>query len=185
MSEIITRSFRVNIIILKFVGFYDDNKHTILRKIWTYVLYCLSLFIITLLAVKLFVGENDDFHQWSRPLISFATSASCYLKFIPFMINGPRIKNCINFFGDKQFAAKNEPEKKIEENCVNVCNRNFKIYFSLIVVLEFSWNLMPFFEEKQMFPLDIWLPCDLSSKPVLFYAIYWYCAAGIYTIRLK
>ena len=185
MADIITRSFHMNIAELRFVGLYDHRQHGILYRIRAYILYSLSFLVTTLLVVKLVVGENDNYDQWTRSLILLDSSVSCYLKFIAFMVNASRIKKCLHFFGEKQFAPKNKQEERIVEDCIQVCQRNFRIYFSLIVVLEFSWNLMPFFEEKQMFPLDIWLPCDLSSKPVLFYAIYWYCAAGIYTIRLK
>ncbi|KAJ3649486.1 hypothetical protein Zmor_021226 [Zophobas morio] len=178
MTDIITRSFHVNITVLKFVGLYDRNRRGIVYKIGTYFLYFLTIVLTILIVVKLFVGENDDFDQWSRSLMYLNTSTSCHLKFIPLMVNGPRIKKCINFFGNKRFAPKNNQEKKIIEDCVYICKRNFFIYVSLVILLEFSWSIMPLLDEKQKLPADIWLPA--GAKPVLLCAAYLYCSAVIF-----
>ncbi|XP_063919337.1 odorant receptor 43a-like [Zophobas morio] len=111
-------------------------------------------------------------------------TGSCYVKFIPFLVNSSQIKKCIYFFGSKKFAPNNEQAERIVEDCVYVCRRNSKIYFSIFTLTVLSWNVTPIFEKEQKLAIDIWLPCDLTTRPVLFYTLYIFCAAVIFYLGL-
>ncbi|XP_063919465.1 uncharacterized protein LOC135134659 [Zophobas morio] len=180
MTNVIAESFHVVIFILKFCGLYHDGNRSVRLKIRTYVLYFSGVLTSILTVIKLILEENKDIMQINQMVIFFTVAASGYLKLVSFLIDAPRLKKCIEFFGNtyKAVIIKNSEEKRILDDCLYVCRRNVNIYISVITFTGVCWNVIPLFDRKYRLPVNIWLPYEPTKRPVVFYVTYFYVVAA-------
>ena len=178
MVNTTTQSFSTVITILQCVGLYHDPNQPKLVKIWSYVLYFSSLSVAILVFINLLVDENMDSMQFIQMVIVLTDGTAGCMKILPFFLKGHKLKECIEFFGSEIFAPTNQEEKRITDECIRVCQRNVKIYASVLLLTELSWITLPLFESEQRLPLSVWLPYDVTSGTAIFYGTYFGVVTG-------
>ena len=178
MTHSITDSFSLIITLFKHVGLYHDSNQSKFFKIWTYSSYFLTVLCIISVFINLVVEKNLDLMQINQMFVFLAEGTAGCLKILPFFVKGRRIKECIEFFGGDCFVPKHHEEKRITEDCFRVCKRNVKFYTVIVTFTATWWSVLPFFESKLRLPLSLWLPYNVRSGPVTFYATYLYTVMG-------
>ncbi|XP_063905155.1 odorant receptor Or1-like [Zophobas morio] len=104
---------------------------------------------------------------------------SIWFKVLPFIRNGERIKKCIDFFGQSDFAPRDTQEQEIIDECVAICRRNCTAYFCGIIITVILWNVPVYFGKEKTFPVQLWLPYDPISSSLIYYGTLFYATAVI------
>ncbi|XP_063919463.1 odorant receptor 94b-like [Zophobas morio] len=190
MTDIITDSFKTTLTIMRYIGLFYDEKQAKILKIWSLSLYLSVVLGTTLAFVGFLTQKTDDIMQINQMVVFLVSSAAICVKVLLFLVNGSRMKKCIEYFGDHRFAPKTNEEKIIIDDCHRVCKRNFRIYGSILFVADICWNILPFFEKKPRLPINIWLPYEITIKPAIFYTTYFYVVTvmiyfGVVTTMLE
>ncbi|KAJ3658585.1 hypothetical protein Zmor_010315 [Zophobas morio] len=177
MATIIENSFSLNLKALNIMGLYSYGKSSIFFKIRAYILYFVLLVLTTtLIIVKIVMEESSNNLETNLMLTYVADCTSFFFKLLPFLQNSKKIKECINFFGQKSFAPKANHEKNIADECIWVCRRNSTVYFYGVMLVILGWNFPVLFVKGRKLPLRLWLPYDPSSATVNYYFTFVYIA---------
>ena len=182
MTNVPAYNFNINIFILRCFGLYHDEKPSRLTKIWSYSLFFSCVLVSLLAFVQVLTEKNKDFTQLTQVLLFAAHGLTGCLKLSSFLIMGPRIKKCMQFFQKRPFVAIDDEEKRILEDCFKVCRRNVHAFGSFMVLVEVGWNFPPLFSEEYRLPMNVWLPYEHASSRLRFYTTYCYIAAGCCSI---
>ncbi|KAJ3658586.1 hypothetical protein Zmor_010316 [Zophobas morio] len=183
MVNIIQKSFGLNLKVLHIMGLYSYGKSSIFLKVRAYTLYFTLLVLTTvLIIVKILLAKSSNNLEANLMFTYVADCGSFFFKLLPFLRNSDKIKGCINFFGQKNFAPKTYHERKILDECVWVCRRNSIVYFYGVLLVNIGWNFPVLFVKGRKLPLRLWLPYDPSSTIVNYYFTFVYIAAVIATI---
>ncbi|KAJ3658568.1 hypothetical protein Zmor_010301 [Zophobas morio] len=172
MLDIIQQSFKINLIVLKMFGLYPSENNSVFVKVRAYTLYFTLLVLATILTlVNLVLDKNSGTTQKNLMTVFVSETMFISFKVLPFLRYGEKIKNCINFFGHKDFAPKDFEEKQITAKCIRICRRNSTVYFYGIVMAEIVWNVPVIFSKEKKFPIYPWLPYDPTSTNLIYYAM--------------
>ncbi|RZC39725.1 7tm 6 domain containing protein, partial [Asbolus verrucosus] len=138
-------------------------------KMQVYVMYLLISAPIPILGTIYFIlGKNIDAERTTDNAFVLSQAAFCFLKWLPFIINGDGIKKCIHYFELPCFLMElNIQQKRIIEK---------KGYI--------VWAIRPLFAKHKRLPVDIWLPFDCNSQEEIFYSVYLFIAAEIFYIAV-
>ena len=177
MSDITKKSFKIIITLFRFAGLYPSENQSILKKIWICSLYVSEVVVTILAFVNLLLKENSDIMAMNQLAVFFTGAVACCLKTQSFLRNGHKIKKCIHYFEKADFAPKTTGEKKIIDECVRTCLSTVKIYFAAMSVAVTYWCALPFVENSQKLPIDIWLPYEIDD-PTVYYLSYVFVVAG-------
>ncbi|XP_063906963.1 uncharacterized protein LOC135125348 [Zophobas morio] len=127
--------------------------------------------------VRTFVSEESSNNLETNLMLTYvADCTSFFFKLLPFLQNSEKIKGCINFFGQKNFAPKTHHEKNITDECIWICRRNSTVYFYGVLLVILGWNFPVLFVKGRNLPLRLWLPYDPSSATVNYYFTFVYIA---------
>ncbi|KAJ3658579.1 hypothetical protein Zmor_010311 [Zophobas morio] len=182
MVNLITKSFSLNLKLLKIMGLYSFGNTSILLKVRAYVLYFVLLVVTTGLIFFKTVTEKSANNMETNAMVAYvAESGSFCFKLVPFLRNGERIRRCINFFGQEMFAPKTDYERNILKECIWVCRRNSIVYFYGILVTLIGWNSPVLFVKGRKLQLRLWLPYDPSTTVLRYYSTFFFItAANVY-----
>ncbi|KAJ3666972.1 hypothetical protein Zmor_002388 [Zophobas morio] len=166
MKTIAERTFGLTIIVLKIVGFYPTNNCKILHKFYGIVLYIVAMIPVTILSLLHFVYMKDLSEFKTNDFVMVALVFYTF-KLPPCLINKNKIKNCIHYFDDPIYSAVKEEHKKIIEECIAVCRRNFNV-FLISCITGTSGFVLSAAINVEMLPVNVWLPKSFIDEPVIF-----------------
>ncbi|KAJ3658584.1 hypothetical protein Zmor_010315 [Zophobas morio] len=179
MVNIIQKSFSLNLKVLNIMGLYAYGNSSIFLKVRAYTLYFILLVLTTILIIiKILTSKNSNDLETNVMLTYVTDCVSFFFKLLPFLQNSEKIKQCINFFGQKNFTPKTHQQRKIIEECIWVCRRNSIVYFTGVLLAIIGWNFPVLFVKGRKLPLRLWLPYDPSSTTVNYYFTLVYIAAA-------
>jgi hypothetical protein len=182
MNDIIKQSFNINIFVMETLGLYPCEKHSNFRQVQAYVMYILFIIMVPFLTILNFiVEENLDILQLNNTATFLSETICWIIKLLPFLVNGQRIKKCINYFGDSYFTTLlcgDTDRKNIINNCIQVCRRNSLIFLTGVIGGLASFIIKPLFLNNQRLPLNMWLPFR-TSENWIYIAVYLFLAIGI------
>jgi hypothetical protein len=127
------------------------------------------------------VEEHLDILQLNNTATFLSETICWIIKLLPFLVNGQRIKKCINYFGDSYFTTLlcgDTDRKNIINNCIQVCRRNSLIFLTGVIGGLASFIIKPLFLNSQRLPLNMWLPFR-TSENWIYIAVYLFLAIGI------
>ncbi|KAJ3658582.1 hypothetical protein Zmor_010314 [Zophobas morio] len=129
--------------------------------------------------MKTLMDRSSNYMETNAMLMYASdTTSFCSFKLVPFLQNSEKIKECINFFGKKNFAPKTDHEKEIIDECIWVCRKNSIVYFYGMLLIMIVWYFPVIFIKGRNLPVQMWLPYDLSSTTVNYYFTLVYIAAA-------
>ena len=167
-------------------GLYPSENNSVFVKVRAYTLYFTLLVLATILTlVNLVLDKNSGTTQKNLMTVFVSETMFISFKVLPFLRYGEKIKNCINFFGHKDFAPKDFEERQITAECIRICRRNSTVYFYGIVMAEIVWNVPVIFSKEKKFPIYPWLPYDPTSTNLIYYAMLVYTTSGGYCTANK
>ncbi|XP_063905039.1 uncharacterized protein LOC135124071 [Zophobas morio] len=134
----------------------------------------------TILILANVILKNNINGMQNNLMVTYVVETmAMWFKVLPFIRNGEKIKKCINFFGQRDFAPKDAHEQEIKDECVAICRRNCTAYFYGIMVTEIVWNVPVYFGKERTFPVQLWLPYDPISSSLIYYVTLFYAAAAL------
>jgi hypothetical protein len=179
MQSVIHESFRINLRILQILGLYPSENDTIWKKVQAYILYVLSIFPIPSFGGLYLLLENEiDVERLFDNAFILAGMTGYITKLLPFIRNGRKLKICIDSFESPLFAAQNNEERDIIDECIQVCKRNSRVFFTVVIGATSAWATKPFFWKHYDLPIDIWLPFYFKPGSLLNCFIYLFLVAG-------
>ncbi|KAJ3658578.1 hypothetical protein Zmor_010310 [Zophobas morio] len=168
MANIIEKSFSLNLKVLHIMGLYSLGDNSVGLK--SCILYFVFLVLpIILTFINILMDKRTDNVVENAMVVYLVEAVDYCFKFLPFLYNPKKIQECINFFGDDNFAPKTDQERKIIDECIWVCRRNSFVYFCGILLALIGWHFPVFFFKGRKLPLDIWLPYDPLSTAFRYY----------------
>ena len=171
MANFIQDSFKIDINVLRFFGLYPSNNNSVLVKVKSILAYFVAYVLVTILVFISVLSENDyDNMQMNFIVVWLCESIGFSFKLLPFLINGRRIMECVNYFEQPQFEPTNLEEKKIIDECVWICQRNSKAYFYTIVMSVIVWSIPVLWFKSAKLPINCWLPYDPEDNLFSYYA---------------
>ncbi|KAJ3658557.1 hypothetical protein Zmor_010291 [Zophobas morio] len=180
MTATIQQSFQISLNVLHIFGLYISEQNSTFLKVRGYTLYIFLLILGTfLIVINLIVEKNITGMQMNLMVTFAAETVSMWFKVYPFLRNAERIQKCINYFGQREFAPKDQEEKKIIDECIGICRRNCVAYFCSVVVTEIIWSLPLFFTKEKTFQIYLWLPYDPFSSDLIYYITAFYTTAVV------
>ncbi|KAJ3658562.1 hypothetical protein Zmor_010295 [Zophobas morio] len=180
MKDIIKESFKIDLNVLSIFGLYISGNNSTLLKVRAYALYFFLLVLGTVLILISLILENDISGMQMNLMVTYVVETmSMWLKVLPFIRNAERIKDCINFFGRRDFAPKDQEEKKIIDECIRICHRNCTAYFYGIIITEVFWSAPVLFAKEKTLPIKLWLPYDPKSSNLVYYITLLYAMAVV------
>lgn len=158
-SNLMQKSFKINLKILAVLGFYGFDKLSTLRKIQTVIVYIIVMIMVPILLFINILVEESDMRFLADNVILLAQWISFAVKILPFFFKPRQVKNCILYFNNKRFVTHPEYSHKIIAKCFKSCQKNSKVFLYIIIVSCVSWWFKPFLIwENHKAPLNIWLP---------------------------
>lgn len=180
MTEIINKSFGINLIVMSVFGMYHfGNNMNSFKKICAYCMFFLFTIPIPILgSLYFFFEENIDLVELHNNGFLIAEMVCNLTKYLSFIKNVNRIKKCIHYLELPIFVTKTEKQKKIINASIWICKRNSRIFLISVVAANVFWAARPLLEVQQKFPIEIWLPFDSKSNLFIFYSIYFFLVIG-------
>ncbi|KAJ3643971.1 hypothetical protein Zmor_026650 [Zophobas morio] len=179
MSNIITKSFRINLFIMKLCHLYPPEKRTTLFKIRAYLIQILFVVPVPVLGIIYLLTEKNLDVEKANYNAGFLAQATCLIaKLFPFIRNGDRIKGCIMYFETYCVPLKKQSQKNIINDCVNVCRRNTFIFLFCVTGGVTSWATRPLFWDGRNLPVDLWLPFNPYENWFVYSCVYVYVTVG-------
>ncbi|XP_068909659.1 odorant receptor Or1-like [Tenebrio molitor] len=123
--------------------------------------------------------ETGDVSTENDVLTDYVAEMGCYIaKFLPFIVNGDQIKECIHYFDSPFFTVFGDAQKKILNDCKKICKRITTIFLVSVTVGLASWAVKPLFWKNYRLPIDVWFPFDPTSRLTIYSLIYTYLVIG-------
>ena len=169
METIAGRSFSLSITVLKLVGFYPSNNHKLLHKLYGVILYIVAMIPITIMGLLHFALMTDLADFKSNDFIMVAIIFYTF-KLPPCLMNRNKIKDCIHYFDENYSSVVEEEQKKIMDECVATCRRNFKVFFITCMLAALGFLIQSLLNLEQL-PLNVWLPKSVRHNPVYFHFV--------------
>lgn len=182
MTDVIKQSFEINLKIMKTFRLYQFSNFLIIHKIQAWGFYVVCVLTITILTILNFlVKEELDIVQFNHSAMYLAESVCWFTKLPPFLLNGNKVKQCINYFSDPYFTemTHNTKQKKIIDNCIKTCQSNSKVFLVIVVSGLINFNTKPLFWKGRRFPVELLLPFDATKELWIYITVYLVIAAGI------
>ncbi|KAJ3643972.1 hypothetical protein Zmor_026651 [Zophobas morio] len=178
MVNIIKRSFALNLFILERFYLCPPKKPTLSYKLQSYVAYMLIIVIVPVFSIlHLLLAEDLDIDRVNYNA-GFLAQAICFItKFLPFILDGQRMKNCIFYLESAAFATSRDNQTGIINECIRICRRNSLVFFAGSIGAAGSWSTKPLLWRRRDFPVDVWLPLD--AKENVFVFSFFYLIVGI------
>ncbi|XP_063912020.1 uncharacterized protein LOC135128873 [Zophobas morio] len=180
MEDIIENSFGVNLILMRILNLYPPENPTLLYKLKAYCVFFVLLPPVPILGALYFLfEENLTTEELNENAFAVAQLGCQVTKFLPFVVNGTRIKNCILYFKSSEFKISVDKQQKIIDDCCWICRRNSTVFLVSITGGVIFFALKPLFSDKQQFPTDIWLPFEPKTDLRVFVVVYLYVFSGV------
>ncbi|CAH1374425.1 unnamed protein product, partial [Tenebrio molitor] len=181
MQSVIHQSFRVNLRVLQILGLYPSENDTIWKKVEAYTLFFFGLFPIPSFGSLYLLLENEiDVERLFDNAFILAGMTGYITKLLPFIRNGRKLKQCIDSFESPLFAALDQEETKIIQECIKVCRRNSAIFFIVVIGGISVWSTKPLFWTHYNLPIDIWIPFTMTTGSLLNCFIYLFLVTGTF-----
>ncbi|XP_063911601.1 putative odorant receptor 92a [Zophobas morio] len=104
---------------------------------------------------------------------------TCFItKFLPFLLDGQRMKNCIFYLENAAFQTSRNNHTTIINECIGICRRNSLVFFAGSVVAASVWATKPLLWKRRDFPVNVWLPFDAKANIFIFSFTYLIIALG-------
>lgn len=181
MSNIIKKSFGINLTVLRVLSLYSykTTESTRCDKLvsWTmYILFCLHIPILGILYYLL--EENIDMQNLGDSTFIVA-QLSCFLgKLVPFITKKDQITKCIYHLESSIFEPLRDKHMNIIDKNSNICTRNSTVYLTSVGCSLFILSIKPLFLEPYKLPVDIWFPFELTKNSKGFWCLYIYVILG-------
>ncbi|KAJ3666968.1 hypothetical protein Zmor_002384 [Zophobas morio] len=165
-------SFSLNISVMKLIGFYPSDTYPCVHKIYAVIVYLILMLPPTILGPLRFVLAQEvtsfDYNDFMMVGMIFYT-----FKFLPFVKNGEKFKKCIHYFDEFYGSVVHDQHKKIIQECVNVCQRNSRVFFVGCIggIVGFMGQLLTREDPTQLL-VNVWLPDFVMKSRVLYYHVY-------------
>ena len=161
------------------------KKQTLSYKLQSYIAYVLIVVIVPVISIlHLLLAENLDMDRVNYNS-AFVAQATCSItKFLPFILDGQRMKNCIYYMENVAFETSRNYHTTIINECVKVCRRISSVVFVVSVGAAASWSTKPFLWKKRDFPVDVWLPFDAKENVFVFSFFYLIVGIGMNAILI-
>ncbi|KAJ3666936.1 hypothetical protein Zmor_002357 [Zophobas morio] len=165
MDGPVQRIFKLNLIIMRILGFYPTQKFKKIYKLYAYAVYVsFTIPVPTLAAVHLIVGENIDLVQFGDSSFIIFQVGCFIFKLVPFIFNAEEVRKSIYMLEWPIFNNYSKKQEVIIEKCVKICKRNTWLFLGFCVCTFLSWSVTPFFGSVHKFPIEIWLPFKPTSN---------------------
>lgn len=178
MTSGISQLFRLNLIILKCLGFYSTKNQLKKWKIFTKaIFYCCTVPVPILASVHLLVDKNVTFAEVSdSSFLIFQMGCFVFKGMILFHKN-EKIEQSTFLLDNLHFVhIKNEHIKCIDE-CGKVCKILTCIFLGFCMSSFIAFVSTPIFSGNT-FPMAIWLPFEPTRNVLLHIGIYVMIALG-------
>ena len=186
MVNIIKRSFALNLFILETFYLCPPKKPTLSYKLQSYVAYMLIIVIVPVFSIlHLLLAEDLDSDRVNYNA-GFLAQAICFItKFLPFILDGQRMKNCIFYLESAAFATSRDNQTGIINECIRICRRNSLVFFVGSIGAAGSWSTKPLLWRRRDFPVDVWLPFDAKENVFVFSFLYLIVGIGMNAILIQ
>jgi hypothetical protein len=181
MASAIEQSFYINLIVRRAFGLYPPDKHKYFYKLHAFLMYFAFIIPVPLFGcLYLLLDDNVDLTKVAENAFLLA-EMGCYIaKFLPFIVNGDQIKECIHYFDSPFFTVFGDAQKKILNDCKKTCKRITTIFLVSVTGALSSWAVKPLFWKDYRLPIDVWFPLDPTSRLTIYSLIYTYLVIGKY-----
>ncbi|XP_063911991.1 uncharacterized protein LOC135128842 [Zophobas morio] len=182
MYNLVKKSFRVHLYVMRILGHYPTRKHQTLYKIYAYFVYCVfTIPVPTLASVYLLTEKNVDLAQLSDSAFLICQVGCFIAKFVPFWKNSDKIRQSIYMLEEPIFSQHSPKQETILSECVRICRRNCWLNLSLVAMAFASWSTAPFARNMGAYnlPIKVWLPYDFTVNEKIFYLTYLFVIAGV------
>ncbi|KAJ3643973.1 hypothetical protein Zmor_026652 [Zophobas morio] len=181
MLNIIRKSFRTNLFIMRLGHVYPPQKQTTLFTIRAYLLQILFVVPVPVLGIVYLLTEKNLNVDRVNYNAAFLAQATCVIpKLFPFIRRGSRIRECILYFESFCVSLTKQHQKNIIDECIKVCRRNTLIFLVSVAGGVSSWAMNPIFWDGRNLPVDLWLPFNPYENWFVYWCVYVFAAAGVY-----
>lgn len=181
MNDLVKKSFSGPLKILRFWGLYPPKNQKTLYKIYSKIPYIGLIIPLPILTTTFLVlQENIDLLQIADNAFLIPQLLCIIFKFFPLITRSGDVRNCFYWIECEVFTQNVEAKHmKLMKECVLICNRMFKIYFSFCITSLIFWAIRHLFSEERRLPLDCWLPFSIESNVNYFFG-YLFVFLGIF-----
>nr|XP_015839868.1 PREDICTED: odorant receptor 46a, isoform A-like [Tribolium castaneum] len=181
MPVTVTDCFGVNLTVMGLFGMYHRSGNpTIFEKVIAYCMFFFFTIPIPILgSLYFFFQENVDLEELHNNGFLIAEMVCNLAKYLSFIKNGHRIRKCIHYLELPIFATRRENQERIINASGWICKRNSRVFFVSVLAANVFWAGRPFMENKQKFPIEIWLPFDAKANAMAFYLIYLFLVIAV------
>ena len=185
MVNIIRKSFGLNLFILETFYLCPPKKPSLSYKIQSYIAYVLIIVLVPVISIlHILLAEDLDLDQVNYNA-AFIAQTTCFItKFLPFILDSQRMKNCIFYPESAAFATSRDNHTAIINECVRICRRNSLVFFVGSVGAAGSWSTKPLLWRRRDFPVDVWLPFDAKANIFVFSVAYLVIGIGMNLILI-
>ena len=185
------QSFAINLHIMRAFGLYTSKESTPTWKVISYLMYTIFMLPVPLFGTLYFIFDTTNFDMMRLNDNAFLIAEiSCqFTKLFPFIRDADRVRKCIHYFENSVFRVLKPREVTILQECIDTCVRNSKVYVFAVFSINIIWASKPFFEKDYRLPVDLWLPFDPTTGPVIYYPVFvalvigkWYYLFVIYLL---
>ncbi|RZC36662.1 7tm 6 domain containing protein, partial [Asbolus verrucosus] len=170
---------------MAFLCLYSPEKHNRFYKTQAYIFYCVFIILVPLLAILYLLLEEEIDIVEINYNAAFLSQTTCFItKLLPFVTNIDQIRKCIHYFGDPNFKAHNDGEKKIIDDCVRICRRNSTAFLIGVTGGVFIWDIKPLFGKDYALPIEVWLPFNPKGELKTYYCVYLFLALAVVYVAL-
>lgn len=169
MTEIkvdVKNCYKLNLFILKSVGFYSDDSNIFLNYLKRFIFLFLLVIVVEVLATIHFVSSPISY-LYVGPSIA---EAGYTVRLLIIASYGQKVNILFNFFQNRNLQPKSRYEMYSIDEWLKYC-RKINIILSVSVVLSLLSFYKSSFLERQL-PLSIWLPFDYNSTSLRFHTTF-------------
>lgn len=179
MHDVIQRSFKWNLFIMRIAGLYPTKSFRKLYKIYSWIYYVLfTVATPTLAFAELFIHKVTDFEMISDTVSMALEIAMFIAKLLPFIVNVDGIEVTLATLHSEVFTNYLPEQQKYVNNAVNSCNRCFHFYWKFCIASLITWVLNPFLMREHRLPINIWVPFDIFQNQFIFAAVFLFTVLG-------
>lgn len=180
VNTISEKSFKVNLWIMKLFYLYPPESYSLSFRVQAWLFYLfLVLLIPTLTLVNLFCKNNFNENSLQINLVFVVQSFGYIIMYLPFLLNGKKLKTCIDFCNLSCLNNLKTNQKITITECVKSCQLNTSMYLVFCTGAVAVWGARPLALEGRHFPVDVWLPFKAEENVGVFYVTFLYIVTGM------
>lgn len=179
MPTLVDQCFGMNLKIIRYLGYYPPQKNTFLYKLYSYAVYFFIVIPIpTLMITFLLTQEQLDLEMISNSAFPICELGSFIFRLPRFIIDCDQIHKSISLVELPVFLTFSKDQELIIKKCIFSYHRYIRVYLGFCILAWLCWAIVPFFAEKYILPVSIWVPVDISHGGLAYICFYVYLVIG-------